>query len=110
MVFNKYHLCLFSALPDQGPPKITGGRLRYQIGDWVHVNCTSGRSKPPVQLSWFVNGQAAEPQALRKYKTIISGRDEFETSVLGLQFRVAPHHFRNGDMKLKVSVIGQQNC
>ncbi|XP_037883986.1 uncharacterized protein LOC119634113 [Glossina fuscipes] len=89
------------ALPDQGPPKITGGRLRYQIGDWVHVNCTSGRSKPPVQLSWFVNGQAAEPQALRKYKTIISGRDDFETSVLGLQFRVARHHFRNGDMKLK---------
>uniref|UniRef100_A0A1A9WUQ8 Ig-like domain-containing protein n=1 Tax=Glossina brevipalpis TaxID=37001 RepID=A0A1A9WUQ8_9MUSC len=89
------------SLPDQGPPKITGGSPRYQIGDWVHVNCTSGRSKPPVQLSWLVNGQAAEPQSLRKYKTIISGRDDLETSVLGLQFRVARHHFRNGDMKLK---------
>ncbi|XP_037821160.1 uncharacterized protein LOC119610131, partial [Lucilia sericata] len=89
------------SLPDQGPPKISGGRPRYQIGDWVRINCTAGRSKPAVQLSWFVNGEAAEPHTLRKYDTIISGREGLETSVLGLQFRVEQHHFRNGDMKLK---------
>ncbi|XP_067625299.1 uncharacterized protein [Eurosta solidaginis] len=89
------------SLPDQGPPKITGGRPRYQIGDWVRINCTVGRSKPAVQLSWFVNGDPAEPRFLRKYDTIISGREGLETSVLGLQFRVEQHHFRNGDMKLK---------
>ncbi|KAI8125990.1 hypothetical protein CVS40_4074 [Lucilia cuprina] len=89
------------SLPDQGPPKISGGRPRYQIGDWVRINCTAGRSKPAVQLSWFVNGDAAEPHTLRKYDTIISGREGLETSVLGLQFRVEQHHFRNGDMKLK---------
>ncbi|XP_023031231.1 uncharacterized protein LOC6641605 [Drosophila willistoni] len=89
------------SLPDQGPPKITGGRPRYQIGDVVRINCTAGRSKPAVNLSWFVNGDAAEPQKLRKYETIVSGREGLETSVLGLQFRVEQHHFRNGDMKLK---------
>ncbi|XP_053960497.1 adenylate cyclase, terminal-differentiation specific [Anastrepha ludens] len=89
------------SLPDQGPPKITGGRPRYQIGDWVRINCTVGRSKPAVQLTWYVNGDPAEPRALRKYDTIISGRENLETSVLGLQFRVEQHHFRNGDMKLK---------
>uniref|UniRef100_A0A1A9WUN8 Ig-like domain-containing protein n=1 Tax=Glossina brevipalpis TaxID=37001 RepID=A0A1A9WUN8_9MUSC len=89
------------SLPDQGPPKISGGRPRYQIGDWVRINCTAGRSKPAVQLSWFINGEAAEPQYLRKYNTIVSGREGLETSVLGLQFRVEQHHFRNGDMKLK---------
>ncbi|SPP82111.1 uncharacterized protein LOC117584167 isoform X2 [Drosophila guanche] len=89
------------SLPDQGPPKISGGRPRYQIGDWVRINCTAGRSKPAVDLSWFVNGEAAEPQKLRKYDTIVSGRDHLETSVLGLQFRVEQKHFRNGDMKLK---------
>ncbi|XP_068144575.1 uncharacterized protein beat-IIIc [Drosophila tropicalis] len=89
------------SLPDQGPPKITGGRPRYQIGDVVRINCTAGRSKPAVNLSWFVNGDAAEPQKLRKYDTIVSGREGLETSVLGLQFRVEQHHFRNGDMKLK---------
>ncbi|KAH8269734.1 hypothetical protein KR018_008258, partial [Drosophila ironensis] len=89
------------SLPDQGPPKISGGRPRYQIGDYVRINCTAGRSKPAVNLSWFVNGEAVEPQKLRKYDTIVSGRDGLETSVLGLQFRVDQNHFRHGDMKLK---------
>lgn len=89
------------SLPDQGPPKISGGRPRYQIGDWVRINCTAGRSKPAVNLSWFINGENAEPQKLRKYDTIVSGREGLETSVLGLQFRVEQQHFRNGDMKLK---------
>ncbi|XP_037927259.1 uncharacterized protein LOC119661829 isoform X2 [Teleopsis dalmanni] len=89
------------SLPDQGPPKISGGRPRYQIGDWVRINCTAGRSKPAVQLSWFVNGEPAEPNTLRKYDTMVSGREGLETSILGLQFRVEQHHFRNGDMKLK---------
>ncbi|XP_064548559.1 uncharacterized protein beat-IIIc [Drosophila montana] len=89
------------SLPDQGPPKIIGGRPRYQIGDWVRINCTAGRSKPAVNLSWFVNGEPAEPQKLRKFETIVSGREGLETSVLGLQFRVEQQHFRNGDMKLK---------
>ncbi|XP_062130107.1 uncharacterized protein LOC133841542 isoform X2 [Drosophila sulfurigaster albostrigata] len=89
------------SLPDQGPPKISGGRPRYQIGDWVRINCTAGRSKPAVNLSWFINSEPAEPQKLRKYDTIVSGREGLETSVLGLQFRVEQQHFRNGDMKLK---------
>ncbi|XP_034473995.1 uncharacterized protein LOC117781357 [Drosophila innubila] len=89
------------SLPDQGPPKIMGGRPRYQIGDWVRINCTAGRSKPAVNLTWFINGEPADPQKLRKYDTVVSGREGLETSVLGLQFRVEQHHFRNGDMKLK---------
>lgn len=46
----------FPALPDEGP-RITGGRPRYQIGDAVRVNCTSGRSKPAALLNWFINGE-----------------------------------------------------
>lgn len=47
---------LFSALPEEGP-KISGGKPRYQIGDTVNVNCTSGSSNPPAQLDWFINGE-----------------------------------------------------
>lgn len=47
-------LCL--ALPEEGP-RITGGRPRYQVGDTVRVNCTSGSSKPAAQLVWFINGE-----------------------------------------------------
>lgn len=35
---------------------ITGGRPRYNIGDTVNVNCTSGSSKPAAHLAWFING------------------------------------------------------
>lgn len=92
------------ALPDTDP-KITGGRPRYQIGDIVRVNCTSGRSKPAAKLTWFINGEVAEPSIVRRYDTVITGREGLETTVLGLEFRVRLRHFKRGDMKLKVSAL-----
>ncbi|GAB0095408.1 Immunoglobulin-like domain [Sergentomyia squamirostris] len=88
------------SLPEEGP-RITGGRPRYQIGDVVRVNCTSGRSKPATHLSWFINGEHADSAFLRHYNIVITGREGLETSVLGLEFRVRPKHFKKGDMKLK---------
>ncbi|XP_065158335.1 cell adhesion molecule 2-like [Atheta coriaria] len=88
------------ALPEE-EPKITGGKPRYQVGDTVRVNCTSGRSKPAAQLSWFINGEHADPNFLRGPDTIVTGREGLETSILGLEFAVRPKHFKKGDMKLK---------
>ncbi|XP_046388915.1 uncharacterized protein LOC124157893 [Ischnura elegans] len=88
------------ALPGDGP-RITGGRPRYQVGDTVRVNCTSGRSKPAAQLIWFINGEQADSSFIRGPFSK-SSRDGLETSTLGLEFKVRPKHFRrNGDMKLK---------
>lgn len=67
------------------------------------MNCTSGRSRPATQLSWFINGDLANPDYLRHYETIVTGREGLETSTLGLRFKVKHKHFRKGDMKLKVS-------
>lgn len=75
-------LRLIAALPDEGP-KITGGKVRYQIGDMVRVNCTSGRSKPAVQLNWMINGEPADPKFLRGPETITTGREGLETTILG---------------------------
>lgn len=83
-------------------PRITGGRPRYQIGDIVRVNCSSGRSKPAAHLNWYINGEPADQSQLHSYETVITGREGLETSILGLEFRVKPRHFRRGDMKLKV--------
>ncbi|XP_026465510.1 uncharacterized protein LOC113368157 [Ctenocephalides felis] len=88
------------ALPEEGP-RITGGRPRYQIGDVVRVNCTAGRSKPAAELNWFINGESADPELLRGPHKLITGREGLETTILGLQFRVRPRHFKKGDMKLK---------
>lgn len=72
------------------------------MGDTVRVNCTSGRSKPAAHLNWFINGEPADPNFLRSYDTVVTGREGLETSILGLEFRVKNRHFRRGDMKLKV--------
>lgn len=98
--FQPILLCFVSALPEE-EPKITGGKPRYQVGDTVRVNCTSGRSKPAAQLSWFINGEHADPNFLRGPDTIVTGREGLETSILGLEFAVRPKHFKKGDMKLK---------
>uniref|UniRef100_A0AAG5CV02 Ig-like domain-containing protein n=1 Tax=Anopheles atroparvus TaxID=41427 RepID=A0AAG5CV02_ANOAO len=88
-------------LPEKDPV-ISGGRPRYQLGEYVRVNCTSGRSKPAVQLMWYINSELADPTYVRQYPTIVSLiPDHLETSILGLEFRVKPKHFRHGDMKLK---------
>ncbi|XP_044742188.1 uncharacterized protein LOC123303108 [Chrysoperla carnea] len=88
------------ALPEEGP-RITGGRPRYQIGDTVRINCTSGRSKPAAQLSWFINGEPAPSDFVNGPTIISTGRDGLEISILGLEFMVRPKHFKRGDMKLK---------
>uniref|UniRef100_A0A182KAB1 Ig-like domain-containing protein n=1 Tax=Anopheles christyi TaxID=43041 RepID=A0A182KAB1_9DIPT len=83
-------------------PIISGGRSRYQIGDHVQVNCTSARSKPAVQLTWYINSELADQAYVRQYPTIVSlAPDYLETSILGLEFRIKPKHFRRGDLKLK---------
>ncbi|XP_058454189.1 uncharacterized protein LOC131432116 [Malaya genurostris] len=87
-------------LPDEDP-HITGGKPRYQIGDYVRVNCSSGRSKPAVHLTWYINSEPADPALVRQYEPVVSGFDKLETSILGLEFRVKPKHFKRGDMKLK---------
>ncbi|XP_073949474.1 beaten path IIIc [Choristoneura fumiferana] len=87
------------ALPDHGPT-ITGSRVRYQIGDRVQVNCTSGRSRPATRLAWYVNGEPAPAAALLP-PTQERHEDGLETTSLVLDFKVKPKHFRRGDLKLK---------
>ncbi|RXG69508.1 hypothetical protein Avbf_06253, partial [Armadillidium vulgare] len=36
-------------------PNITGGRTRYHVGDEVHVNCSSAKSRPAASLMWYIN-------------------------------------------------------
>ncbi|TMW41771.1 hypothetical protein DOY81_013149, partial [Sarcophaga bullata] len=86
--------------PSRGP-RITGGQQRYQIGDYVRVNCSSYPSKPVCHLSWSINGEPANRSYLKYYENILFGREGLEVAVLGLEFKVRSYHFKNGDMKLK---------
>ena len=90
-------------MPATGPI-ISGSRLRYQIGDRVQVNCTSGRSRPATRLTWYVNGEPA-PSAAMLTPEHYQHDDGLETTSLALDFKVKPKHFKKGDLKLKVTKL-----
>uniref|UniRef100_A0A0A9XUE1 Carcinoembryonic antigen-related cell adhesion molecule 6 n=1 Tax=Lygus hesperus TaxID=30085 RepID=A0A0A9XUE1_LYGHE len=87
------------ALPEQGPT-ISGGRPRYQVGEHVNLNCTSGPSQPPTHLQWYINGSPANSSHLRGPHTRKDAAG-LAVTTLGLEFRVERRHFRKGDLKLK---------
>ncbi|KAG8252759.1 hypothetical protein J6590_049306 [Homalodisca vitripennis] len=89
-----------NTLPEEGP-RITGGKPRYQVGDTVRVNCTSGSSKPAASLMWFINGEQVNNSYLRGPTVEYVGREGLETATLGLEFKVEARHFRRSDLKLK---------
>ncbi|XP_037073550.1 uncharacterized protein LOC119094591 [Pollicipes pollicipes] len=87
------------AFPAAGPA-ITGGKTRYQVGDRVKVNCTSHRSMPAANLTWFINNEEAALEHLKLWPPTIH-EDGLESVTAGLHFRVRPHHFQRGNIKLK---------
>ena len=53
---SKYGDLLVVSLPTK-PPVILGGRLHYNPGDFLHLNCSSHESKPAADLAWFINDE-----------------------------------------------------
>ncbi|XP_047119801.1 uncharacterized protein LOC124802834 [Schistocerca piceifrons] len=91
---------LVVALPQEGP-RISGGRPRYQVGDTVSLDCSSGPSRPAAHLVWYINDQQAERSQLVGPREV-SRRDGLVTTVLGLRFVAAARHFReDGSLLLK---------
>jgi len=101
---SKFGDLLVVVTPQKGP-LITGGRLRYSLGDNVDVNCTSANSKPAADIKWFINGEAASREYLVDYPIQNSSYSygTLHTAVKGLRFQAQRQHFSpvEGDMKLK---------
>ncbi|CAL1270743.1 unnamed protein product [Larinioides sclopetarius] len=45
-------------IPKEGP-RIYGVQKSYRIGDFVNMTCLFGPSKPPAQITWYINGEEA---------------------------------------------------
>ncbi|CAG9765448.1 unnamed protein product [Ceutorhynchus assimilis] len=88
------------ALPKSGP-EITGGQLRYHVGDVINVTCSTRESKPAAQLNWMINGEAADQKYIQGPFKQFVGREGLESTSLQLQFVARPKHFKRGNMKLK---------
>lgn len=44
-------------LPKDGPHISGEQQQQYQIGDYLNLNCTSGKSHPASVLQWYINDQ-----------------------------------------------------
>ncbi|XP_004927412.1 uncharacterized protein LOC101740367 [Bombyx mori] len=54
-------------LPREGP-KITGNQQENRKGDYLFLNCTSGKSYPAAVLSWDIDGEkVTDPSLLVEY-------------------------------------------
>ncbi|XP_047019162.1 irregular chiasm C-roughest protein-like [Helicoverpa zea] len=86
-------------LPEEAPV-LTGLRSRYRLGDRVQVNCTSGRSRPACQLSWYINSEPVLTSALLPAIHNVY-EDGLETTSLQLDFILTELHFKQSGLKVK---------
>ncbi|XP_021707322.1 uncharacterized protein LOC5573307 [Aedes aegypti] len=89
-------------IPKDGPT-ISGDSERdsYHMGETLELNCTSGRSYPATTLQWYINDNLVlEPSMLVSYPRFQNPHGLI-TSYLGLSVVVGPHHYVNGEMRIK---------
>ena len=70
-VVHVLEYCLFAAYPSEDP-MIEGVLSTYSIGDYVSANCTSGKSNPPANLTWYINGDKLGQQVSTVFINLLS--------------------------------------
>jgi len=92
------------ALP-RGGPHIQGVQQDVQIGDYINLNCTSLKSKPAANLTFFINNRNASEMrkvSLRRSLIVNEERDyQSESSILELNFKIKKHHVRRGGIEIR---------
>ena len=87
-------------MPDDRPIISGANEAGYKVGEWMDVNCTSLRSKPPAMLKWYINDERPTPS----YVTLIPPQEEagdLYTARLRLRFQLKRQHFVQGHVSLK---------
>lgn len=92
------------SLPERFPV-ISGNKGQvYQLGDWVHLNCTCYDSYPPATLRWFINGEEVPDSLLIRY---VPGRSEngLASATLGLSFEIDETHLSKAERPFVPMVV-----
>ncbi|KAJ9574078.1 hypothetical protein L9F63_008492 [Diploptera punctata] len=98
-----------TAYPSENP-MIEGILSTYSIGDYVSANCTSGKSNPLANLTWYINEVKLGKQAdswVWEYPPSPEESDSqgLHTKTVGLQFQVLNTHLVNhGGFSPKVEI------
>ncbi|XP_065205813.1 uncharacterized protein LOC135835476 [Planococcus citri] len=77
-------------------PTIDGIKEYYSSGEYIIGNCTSSRSNPPAELSWYINNDKADSWLMERYPLTIT-EGTLYSSALGLKFQAEESHFATND-------------
>ncbi|XP_063588103.1 uncharacterized protein LOC134765391 isoform X2 [Penaeus indicus] len=72
----------------------------FRVDDLVNLNCTAAPSMPAAAMKWIINDVDAPKEYLREYSHVKTA-DGLYISTLGLHFKLAKEHFKQGELKLK---------
>lgn len=75
---------MFTAYPDKGP-EISGTQAHYLPGDYITANCTSGKSNPPAELEWLINGAKVPTTSFSVCLSATGDESEVSRSDIGLK-------------------------
>ncbi|XP_023321773.1 cell adhesion molecule 1 [Eurytemora carolleeae] len=86
---SKYGDMLVVVVPDQGPI-IHGAKTRYVPGEEVQLNCTAENTKPPTNLTWYINQKLVPETYITRYPIVNTSQDYeyLHTSTVGLKYRI----------------------
>ncbi|CAB4059491.1 unnamed protein product [Lepeophtheirus salmonis] len=90
----------------KGGPHIQGYHEIVEVGDTLILNCTSLKSKPAAQLTFYINNKKIKGRrshiSLRKYViTNEKDRPKTETSILSMELKVKRHHVVNSRIHVR---------
>ncbi|KAF7488390.1 hypothetical protein SSS_06551 [Sarcoptes scabiei] len=86
-------------LPDRNV-QIHGIKDQYNYGDNISLVCKAGKSWPPIQLVWLINGLTIDPKYVVNM-TNVRSTSSLIASRIGLNMQAKPHYFRSGVLEIK---------
>jgi len=91
---SKFGDMLVIIVPDAGPI-IQGHKSRYSPGDILNVNCTTENTKPPANLTWYLNNKLVDEAYISRYplRNRSLGFEYLHTPTLGLQYQLKQEDF-----------------
>ncbi|RWS12290.1 uncharacterized protein B4U79_07609 [Dinothrombium tinctorium] len=81
----------FYTVQEGNGPVITGTKATYKLSDYINVTCTSSKSKPASDLSWFINDKLVNDGESVKNFPKVQFSDGNEIARMALSFRLSSY-------------------
>ncbi|KAF4517350.1 hypothetical protein B566_EDAN011737, partial [Ephemera danica] len=82
----------------EGKPEISSEKRRYAVGDTLRMNCTTAKSTPPANVTWWINGIRVKAPVAPAHEMTESIRGAVRS---GLESELGAASFRDGKVHVR---------